>query len=670
MGKIKLAMLMHNHQPCDNFGWIFEDAYKKAYEPFISVLEKYPKVKISMHYSGSLLEWLYLNKPEFVSRLKNLMKQRRIELLAGGFYEPVLSVIPQEDKKGQIKLHYDFLKNHFECIPKGVWLTERVWEPDLSDTFLDLGMEYSVVDENHLRGAGVIQKPISGYYELANGFKIFASDKKLRYMMPFSKVNELVEYFKSLSLRGEDLCMVFADDGEKFGYWPHTHDWIYRKRWLEGVFEFLSKENNFIQTITLSDAVKEYKPNGIISIPPSSYSEMMEWAKGDFNNFFKMYPEANIMRNRMLLVSKMVNQALLNEHLTNKQKTILSCARIELFKAQSGCAYWHGIFGGVYLSHLRSGVYKHLIKAQTFLEKLASKKTVHFMEYDMDDDLKKEFIIGNEFVDLYIKPDTKGSVFELDNKVRYGNMINTIARRQEPYHSKILNSRRINLEDIKNSLKEDKYVNVHDVLGIKGKHLRRFLVYDEDSKTSFVDYFIAGRVGINDFAMSRARNIFRVSKYPYRVNKVEDKDKISIILEKEEDFEFGHKPFNIYIKKEISITKDPEFTVEYTIKNLSKDRLKTIFATEFNWSVMNRQFMRNRDFWRRNTFSIKDEWENVSLKYQFNQYVRLWTIPVYTVNESEQGLDKTYQHLNLLVQMPVCLENDKSTKFSAKILVE
>jgi alpha-amylase len=48
----KIALLWrYFHQPVDNFDSVFKEAYEKSYKPFIDVLEKYPAIKVTLHYS-------------------------------------------------------------------------------------------------------------------------------------------------------------------------------------------------------------------------------------------------------------------------------------------------------------------------------------------------------------------------------------------------------------------------------------------------------------------------------------------------------------------------------------------------------------------------------------------------------------------------------------------
>ena len=56
--RISLALAIHNHQPVGNFGWVFDEVYGQAYLPMLEALERHPGVRLSLHYTGPLLEWL------------------------------------------------------------------------------------------------------------------------------------------------------------------------------------------------------------------------------------------------------------------------------------------------------------------------------------------------------------------------------------------------------------------------------------------------------------------------------------------------------------------------------------------------------------------------------------------------------------------------------------
>ena len=87
--RLRLVLVLHNHQPVGNFGWVFSEVYEQAYEPMVAALERHPGVRVSLHYTGPLLEWFLAERPAFIDRLGALSARGQVEILGGGFFEPV-----------------------------------------------------------------------------------------------------------------------------------------------------------------------------------------------------------------------------------------------------------------------------------------------------------------------------------------------------------------------------------------------------------------------------------------------------------------------------------------------------------------------------------------------------------------------------------------------------
>jgi hypothetical protein len=85
---------------------------------------------------------------------------------------------------------------------------------------------------------------------------------------------------------------------------------------------------------------------------------------------------------------------------------------------------------------------------------------------------------------------------------------------------------------------------------------------------------------------------------------------------------------------------------------------------------MNRRYLRPRIANNIDSFALKDEWSSINLQYRFSDRINLWTTPVYTLNESESGLGKTYQYLSLLIQKPLNIESGASCKLGITVMVE
>jgi len=100
--RISLALVLHNHQPVGNFGWVIAESYERAYLPMVAALEGHPKIRIGLHYTGPLLEWIRAERPAFLGRLAALVARDQVELLGGGYYEPVLASLPERDRIDQL----------------------------------------------------------------------------------------------------------------------------------------------------------------------------------------------------------------------------------------------------------------------------------------------------------------------------------------------------------------------------------------------------------------------------------------------------------------------------------------------------------------------------------------------------------------------------------------
>src|SRR5262245_14738344 len=110
MSQVRLILALHNHQPVGNFDGVFEEACRTAYLPFLGVRQCYPEIPFVLHTSGPLLEWLAERKPDYIDRLRRMVAAGRVEILGGGFFEPILTMIPHRDRVGQIRGYSRYLE--------------------------------------------------------------------------------------------------------------------------------------------------------------------------------------------------------------------------------------------------------------------------------------------------------------------------------------------------------------------------------------------------------------------------------------------------------------------------------------------------------------------------------------------------------------------------------
>ncbi|HSG72332.1 MAG TPA: alpha-amylase, partial [Planctomycetaceae bacterium] len=278
--RVRLALVLHNHQPVGNFENVFEEAYRTSYRPFLDKLIQHPEIRCALHNSGSLLEWLVDRHPEYVDDLRRIIKRGQVELLGGAFFEPILGGIPRHDRIGQIQSYTRYLEQVFETTIRGMWMPERVWEQSFASDLVTAGIEYTLLDDYHFRSAGLNVEELHGYYlteDEGKLLRVFPNSEKLRYLMPFSDpmdvINALREYAESI----HNPVIVFGDDGEKFGSGPGTYQHVYENGWLDRFFALLGECSDWIQLVNLGDVIDSDAATGLCYLPDCSYREMTEW---------------------------------------------------------------------------------------------------------------------------------------------------------------------------------------------------------------------------------------------------------------------------------------------------------------------------------------------------------------------------------------------------------
>ena len=681
--KADLAMAIHFHQPVGNFDHVIEHACEKCYKPFLATLKKYPEVKMTLHFSGCLLEWAEEKRPEIIDMIREMAEEGQIEIMSGGFYEPVLSSIPEADRVPQINMLTEYVKDKLSFEAQGAWVAERVWEPDLPSVFHEAGIKYVVLDDTHLLYSGIPKEKTYGFYvteDNAKSVAVFPSDKVLRYLIPFKMPEECIAYMQSVMETVNDPLFIYGDDGEKFGEWPGTYKWVFEEKWLEKFFDCLMENSQWLKTVKLSDSLKERAPEGRVYLPATSYEEMLEWAlpaeaqeqledalkdlqdsgkeelfkpfiKGGFwRNFLSKYPESDYMNKRMVYVSGKIQELRSGK---KKNSPFLKEAEKELFRSQCNCAYWHGVFGGLYLFHLRRAIYHHLIKSEVLIDKVrhGNKSFCEATVLDIDADGSDEVILENREVALFFDPAEGGTLKEIDIKNIAQNLINTLARRKEAYHRKILE--KVNQETQEGP---DDVKTIHDGVQSADIHLKDHLNYDKYERYSLIDHFLDKDVEITTFYRSAydEKGDFIKGRYDCGINKT---FKGIVLTMKRDGVASGNK---VHVLKEITLPKKgSHIKMKYVITNKESDCIDLIFAPEFNITMPDADSSKyaiifdeagephnlNETVQRAAASEVKivDSNKGLSFKMTLSQGADFWHFPVKTVSQSEKAYELNYQ---------------------------
>lgn len=676
--KINLAFGVHNHQPFGNWDWVIEEAFEHAYRPFLAAVERHPSICVTIHYTGYLLEWLIRHHPEFVSRLKYLVERGQVELMTGGYYAPVLAVIPDADKVGQIRHLTSLIMEQFGTTPEGMWLAERVWEPHLVKPIAEAGAKWLPLDDTMFKTAGLRGHQLFGYYqteEQGELLELVPLNTELMQLIPYAPPERVIEYLRGHASPDGDRFALCLDDGEKFGVWPNTHRACYESGWLDRFFSTLEEHADWINSTTVKDYRATRRPFGRVYLPSGTYTQMQEWALppeqavafgealkhgesfrdflhgGNWRNFLGRYPESNNLHKKMLWVAKGLESASQAGHGSSVR------AQEALWQGQSNDPYWHGVFGGLYLTHLRSANYRALLTAEVECDRMlyGEREFLTVDERDFDCDGKPEILISTREQNLYFNLEG-GALFELDFKPRAFNLLDTLARRNETYHAKL--ARATPLEAFK---QEGSIRAIYDVVLTKEPGLERYLFRDWYRRLSFVDHFLHPDSHLESFYDMSFGEQGDFVNQDYRATWESSEHEAFLTMERDGHVWVGSEFWPFTVKKRFAIGRSGAVTLaDYTLKNGVERPVSLWFGVEFNANFLAGNAP-DRYYYSQGTviadprlgskgelsnlreFGIKDVFNGIDFSLQWDRPATVWRFPVETVSMSEGGFERVYQ---------------------------
>jgi len=680
--KFELVLLIHAHQPVGNFEDVLERAYIDSYLPFVETLARHPRIRMGLHYSGPLLEWIERAHPEYFELLRGLVKSGQVEIVGGGFYEPILATIPREDRRDRVVRLADYVEKHFGARPRGSWTAERVWEPELPSSLAPAGVEYTLVDDNHFLGTGFELDRLYGYYlceDLGHTVKVLPGLKSLRYLIPFRSVSDTIDFLRGAATAHPGGFAAMGDDLEKFGVWPGTHRHCFVDGWLEHFLSVLEQNADWLALATPGDAVASHPPLGRADLPTASYTEMMEWSLetsarnryhslveefssrpdalpfirgGTWRNFFTKYRESNLLHKKMLHVSKKVR--VLAES-PRREKHFLQSrdeAATLLLRGQCNDPYWHGIFGGLYSPHLRTAVWRSLAEAEAIADCLTHKKRqyTHAEKLDFDADGSEEIYFTSDRYAALVSPADGGTVSLLDFRPANVTLINSLARRPESYHAKLRNLRAQQSQGVQ---------SIHEQTRTKEEGLERWLYYDRWPRHMFRLLLFGQGKTHQDFSTvqldedgSLAGGRFRVTNSSPSGITLASASSTDWPAQKTLSFSPTDEGFDVRCDVALSRTAPGIASVNIGIEvvvNLlapsAPDRFFEASGRRFplRWSAS----MPGEDL------RVVDEWQRVAVSFQASDPRYFWIAPIETVSESEDGFERVYQGSQVLCVWPI-----------------
>ncbi|MEM0368046.1 MAG: alpha-amylase/4-alpha-glucanotransferase domain-containing protein [Desulfurococcaceae archaeon] len=634
------VFILHFHQPHGQLKYINERIFENSYRMLLEVFKQFSDLKFTVHISGPLLIYLKNTHSDWLEEMLKLGDIGTIEFMAGTISEAVLPLVPSDLRLSHITRYIELFESLAGFKPKGFWLPERVWEPWLPEVLAKAGLEYVVIDDSTLRKTGFShEKTKYAWITEESGYsvKVLFIDEKLRYILPWEHPDKVIDYMAQYA-SDADALLLWGSDAEKFGEWWDRDS---SRRWL---VEFLSKLRfeKRILMVHPSEYLREHDVKGYIYLDTGSYDKMLEWSGGFFRNFLVKYVESNNMHKKALWVKSKLVKA------QGKLKEI----PLDYYMAYCNDAYWHGLFGGIYLAHLRQAIYESLIRSEKIAEDAINyfeSNSIKRILADFDYNGREELIIETPELNLYVSPWDGGTLFEYDIK-KPGlehNIQDTMTRYREPY-----------LEGT--SFNPDWYRRTSWRVHIWGIETS---IHDWINNTPFKD--------MSDLALHRYNTVLTEDPRVFYLRTIGNV------------YYHGSKSASVFVEKRVEL-KNKGYSIHYVVRNLDDSIVKGKIGFEYHlaWKVDRDQERKPYYLVNGKTYSI-DQWfsgeaNTIILRSEVypdiilrtDQSIGVWIATLSSYARTEKGLKTIPQGLAVMFVRDVELKRGEDFELEVEHTID
>ena len=347
-------------------------------------LQMRPRLRIGLHLGGHIIDFLLRYRSERLVQLAGLSQGGQIELIGGGYYDPILCSLTEQAAAKHLARSSQFFSEQLRFKAAGAWLPEQVFEPGMVPLLAQAGYKYLFLPCDPIDAAGVESAALEGPLLLEQGghkLLALAAEQGSEQVL----VRDL-ERWVSAAGNGRQM-LVWNGDLLRLSSDPQS--------WPKG-----PQIERFFADLDITGSLKyccpaslaERAPESLLYPGPGSHREMGTWslpvkagrrraailraaenkgakeglpllAQGRWSSFLARYPEAGRMHSHALRCARRIGEAELPNYWQERMWT-------SLLQTQGHEAFQHAADSGIYNPLQRQAVHGRLADLDDYLDHL------------------------------------------------------------------------------------------------------------------------------------------------------------------------------------------------------------------------------------------------------------------------------------------------------------
>jgi hypothetical protein len=281
---------------------------------------------------------------------------------------------------------------------------------------------------------------------------------------------------------------------------------------------------------------------------------------------------------------------------------------------------------------------------------------------------------------VYLFSTRGGSLLELDYRPKSFNLLDTLTRREEGYHRKLLEEQE--------QAAESRTRTIHEIFDSKESGLDQYLCFDQYRRASFLDHFMDEPIDLESFRRCRYKEEGDFVKEIYENEIVGKREEREILFSRSGNIYRNRESHAVRVEKKFIPSPDRNLLkAVYQLSYLDRERVKTNFAIEFNINLLageasdryyqitgapleDKRLASMGEIEEASEVHLIDEWNGFEVILKTDRSCKLWRFPIETVSLSESGFERIYQGSCLLFYWPLELEPEEQFEVTLELSVQ